>query len=222
MLLVGTGVGLYRFPLTGDEAGTLAHAGEISAASSDGQHIVVGLGTAFQIAALGDSLRFIGDPVEEGSRVVDVQWSRPDLVWVLTEDRLGAYKVDSAGVATLLGADSLPATGRRLAIEDSTALIAAGAGGVFAVNIADPSAPKAIANWSGARFAYDATLVHGLAYLAAGPEGLYVLTLGPAGFGPRGLDRDAGFVAAVKTDGQSIYLIDRTGGVLRRMPALLQ
>ena len=222
-LLVGTGVGLDRFPLTGDEAGTLAHAGEISAASADSSRVAVGLGTAFQIAALEqDSLRFFGDPIEEGSRVVDVQWGRGDILWVLTEDRLGAYRVDTAGVATLVGADSLPATGRRLAIEDSIALIAAGAGGVFAVSLSDPTAPKTLANWSGARFAYDATIVHGIVYLAAGPEGLYILDLSPTGFSARGLGRDAGFVAAVKSDGKAIYLIDRTGGQLRRITALGQ
>lgn len=220
-LLVGTGVGLYRFPLTGDEAGTLAHAGEISAASTDSSRVAIGLGTAFQIAALEqDSLRFFGDPIEEGSRVVDVQWGKKDILWVLTEDRLGAYRVDSAGAATLLGADSLPATGRRLAMDDSIALVAAGAGGVFAISLSDPTAPKTLANWAGARFAYDATIVHGIAYLAAGPEGMYILDLNATGFAARGLGRDAGFVAAVKSDGQSIYLIDRTGGLLRRIPAL--
>lgn len=219
-LLVGTGVGLYRFPLTGDESGTLAHSGEISATSADSAYVAVGLGTAFQIATVGDSLHFLGDPVEEGSRVVDLQWTHPDLLWVLTEDRLGAYRIDSAGTAKLIGADSLPATGRKIAIEDSIALIAAGAGGVYAVSLADPTAPRTLANWSGARFAYDVALIHGLAYLAAGPEGLYVLNLGATGFTPRGLARETGFVAAIETDGQSIFLLDRTGGVLRRIPAV--
>jgi hypothetical protein len=55
-------------------------------------------------------------------------------------------------------------------------------------------------------------------YVAAGPEGLYVLRLTALGFTPVGLSRSLGFVAAVEAGPDAIYLLDRAGFTLRRVP----
>jgi hypothetical protein len=217
-LLVGTAVGLYRFPLTSDEPGALAYPGEISALSADGQLLLVGLGPEIRLLRVADTLEAVADSLPEEARVVDLAWEGSRRFWVLTEDRLAAYDVDPAGAATPRGALTLSAVARRLTLADSTALIAAGSGGVYAVDTRDPDHLAELANWSGARFAYDVAVLHDRVYVAAGPEGLYVLRFTGHGFTPVGLSRNLGFVAAVEAGPDAIYLLDRTGLALRRVP----
>ncbi len=218
-MFVGTGVGLYRFPLRGDAPGTLAHPGEISAMSGYGEITAIGLGPDFQLVRIADSIIPLGDPVPEMSRVVDLAWQSSELLWVLSEDRLASYAVRSDGGVSERGEFVLPSIGRRFAIADTVAVIAAGSGGIYLLDIRNPDEPTEISNWSGARFAYDATIAGGLIYLAAGPEGLYVTRLEEGRIIPVGLARQAGFVAAVEADGPWVYLLDRTGAMLRRVPA---
>lgn len=217
-LLVGTAVGLYRFPLATDEPGSLAYPGEISALSADGQLLAVGLGPETRLMRLGDTLEASTAPLPEESRVVDLAWHGNDRLWVLTEDRLAAYDVDAVGVATARGAFEFPGVPRRLTLADSLAFVSAGSAGVFALDIRDPDHPTELSNWSGARFVYDAAVLHDRVYLAAGPEGLYVLRLTGEGFAPVGLSRNVGFVAAVEAGPDAIYLLDRAGLALRRVP----
>jgi hypothetical protein len=218
LILVGTGVGLYRFPLRGEELGTMAHPGEISAVSGDRRFTALGLGPDFQITRVADSVEVMGDPVAEDARVVDLAWHGDGTLWVLTEDRLASYSVAPQGEVEFRAEFVLPSIGRRLALSDTLALVAAGSGGVYALDIQDPSQVVEVANWSGARFAYDATLAGGQVYIAAGPEGLYVARIEQGRFVPVGLARGIGFIAAVEADGESVYLLDRAGLVLRRVP----
>lgn len=219
MLLVGTPVGLYRFPLRGDAPGTLAHPSEISALSADGRMVAVGFGPDLQIARTGDSLVPLGEPVQELSRVVDLAWQGSDLLWVLTEDRLVAYAfAPSSGALAERGAFEFPALARRFALRDTMAVVAAGSGGAYLLNIRDADAPAEITNWSGARFVYDVTEAMGRFYIAAGPEGVYVMRTEGARLVPVGLARQMGFVASVESDGESVYLLDRAGAVIRRIP----
>jgi hypothetical protein len=217
-LLVGTAVGLYRFPLGTDEPGILAYPGEISALSADGRLLLVGLGPEIRVLRVADTLELVADSLPEDARVVDLGWAGERRFWVLTEDRLAAFDVDSSGTVTPRGALALSAVARRLTLTDTLAVIAAGSGGVYAVDIRDPDHPAETANWSGARFAYDVAFLHGRAYVAAGPEGLYVLRLTADGFTPLGLSRHVGFIAAVAAGPDAIYLLDRTGLALRRVP----
>lgn len=216
-LLVGTGVGLYRFPLWDETPGALVHNEEISAVSTAGTWVALGVGPAFQIGTFEDTIAPVAEPIEEFTRVVDLAWSSDDLLWVLTEERLASYAIDSQGTASYLGEFTFPTTGRRISLDDTLAAVAVGSGGVYVLSIADPSSPKELTNWSGARFAYDVALTRGHVYLAAGPEGLYVLRLEGDRFAPVGLARNLGFIAAVETDGESVYLLDRAGRMLRRV-----
>jgi len=216
LLFVGSAVGLYRFPLLGEDPGTLAYPNEISALSDDGSRLALGIGPAVQLARIGDSLEVDGDPVPEDTRVVDLAWQDDSLLWVLTEERLASY-VREGDTLRLLGALPFPTLTRRFVLTDTLALVAAGSGGVYAVDVRDPSAPVELANWSGARFAYDVAALDGTIYVAAGPEGLYILRLAAEGFQPIGLSRGVGFVAAVAASPHAIYLLDRTGIKLRRL-----
>jgi hypothetical protein len=219
LLLVGSAVGLYRFPLLGEDPGTLAYPDEISALSADGALLALGTGPAVQIVRMGDPLETAGEPVPEDARVTDLAWQGDSLLWVLTEERLASYAWDADSLRPL-GAMRLPTIARRLSLGPTIALIAAGSGGVYAADVRDPRAPSELANWSGARFVYDAAVRGDTVYVAAGPEGLYLLRLGPQGFESIGLSRGLGFVAAVEAGRDAIYLLDRTGIVLRRLDPL--
>lgn len=216
-LLVGSSVGLYRFPLRGEEPGTLAYPGEISALSGDGGYLAIGLGLNIQLARVADdSIAGLGPRVPEQARVMDLEWQGANVLWALTEDRLAAYTWTGDSLEPR-GALPLPVIGRRVALMDSVALVAAGSGGVYAVDIRDPAAPVELANWGGARFAYDVATLASTVYIAAGPEGLYALRLAPDGFVPLGLSRGVGFAAAIEAASDALYLLDRAGGVLRRI-----
>ena len=216
LLLVGSAVGLYRFPLRGEDPGTLAYPGEISAVSGRGSTLLLGLGLGVQLAQVRDSIEATGPSLAENARVVDVAWQDQQTAWVLTEERLAAYRVAGDSLE-LRGSVAFPSLARRVTIADSTALVSAGSGGLYAIDIRNPDAPTEIANWSGARFVYDAAWRDGTAYVAGGPEGLYLLRLTAAGFAPVGLSRGVGFVAAVEAGPDAIYLLDRTGTALRRL-----
>jgi len=218
-LLVGSAVGLYRFPLRGDDPGTLAYAGEISALGQEGSDLLLGLGLDVQLARFRDSIEAAGPARAEEARVVDVAWQDAATVWILTEARLAAYGVQGDSL-TARGAVAFPSLARRVTIADTLALVAAGSGGLYAIDIRNPDAPVEVANWSGARFVYDAALRGQTAYVAAGPEGLYVLQLAGDRFAPVGLSRGVGFVAAVEAGPDAIYLLDRTGAALRRLDPL--
>jgi hypothetical protein len=181
-----------------------------------GTMLLLGLGLGVQLARIDDSIAAMGPGLTENARVVDVAWQDQSTAWVLTEERLAAYRVVGDSLE-LRGSIEFPSLARRVTIAGSTALVAAGSGGLYAIDIHDPDAPTEIANWSGARFAYDAALRNGTAYVAGGPEGLYILRLTAAGFAPIGLSRGVGFVAAVEAGPDAIYLLDRTGAALRRL-----
>jgi hypothetical protein len=220
LLLVGTGTGLYRFQIRGDEPGVLVYPGEISAIANTGNRLALGLGPDLQLGQVDDSVETIGSLLAGDARVVGLVWQSPTRFWALTEDELAVYDVTQDSVPTKVGAVSFPSLGRRLALQDSLAFVAASSGGVFAVNIRDPASPVEVGNWSGARFAYDVAVLRDLVYVAAGPEGLYVLRFTGTGFTPVGLSRSLGFVAAVEVADGAVYALDRNGGVLRRIKPL--
>jgi hypothetical protein len=216
-LLVGTTVGLYRFPLATDEPGALAYPGDISAMSGDGL-MAVGLGPEVRILRVADTLETLSDSLPETARVVDLAWQDGRRLWVLTEERLAAFDVAEDGATVPRGATTFAGVPRRFTLTDSLAIVAAGSGGVYAVDVRDPDHPTELANWSGARFAYDVALAGDRVYIAAGPEGLYVMRLTDQGFSPIGLSRKLGFVAAVEAGPDAVYLLDRAGFTLRRVP----
>lgn len=220
-LLVGTTIGLYTFPLGGDQTlGALLAPGEVSALVLRADRVLVANGRQGVLGRIdGDSLQPIGAPREFATPVADLAWDdRGSLAWVLTESALIAVAVTDTGLADSVGAFALPAPGRRLDVKGDTVAVAAGEGGVFVLNVAAPGAPALLAQWSGARFAYDVALRQGVVYLAAGPEGLYVLDPGPeGGLVVRGLDRHFGFVSAVRVADGELFVVDRTGRALHRV-----
>jgi hypothetical protein len=221
-LLVGTATGLYGFALTGDRvSGSLLAPGEIAALDLRGDRALAASDGALRTARLaGDSLAAISTGHGFPTRVTDVAWDpERNVAWILTEITLFAFAMGDSGLADSLGAVELPGTGRRLAVRGTSVAVAAGEGGVAVYDGADPRALRETSRWSRARFAYDVALGPTDVYVAAGPEGLYVLLPQPDGtMQPLGLARNLGFVSALAVDGDYLILLDRSGGFLRRIP----
>jgi len=218
-LLIGTGTGLYLYDVAADSAGLRTLASATGAVAVREGRVAAAAGGAIHVGRLvGDSVAWASDTVVLTRRVTDLKWQNDSVLWALAETRLTAYVVAGDSAAHEVGAVDLTGLSRRLTITDSLAVIAAGAGGVFVVHVADPALPRIVSHWDKARYVYDVALWQGRIYAAAGPEGMYVLSFDGEHLQPIGVARDMGFVAALAA-GDALYVLDRTGGVLRRIEA---
>jgi hypothetical protein len=216
--LVGTSTGLYLFAVSGDAAGLRALDGEVSAVAMRGSRVAVTAGGMLRVGAVtGDSVHWRIDTLALNGRVADARWQDDSTLWLLTERQLASYRVPPDSAATLLASLDLEGPARRLTIRDTLAAVAAGAAGVYLVRVNDPTLPRVLAHWTEPRFVYDVALWDGNIYVAAGPEGLYVLRAGGGHLEAIGLARSVGFVAALAAGTDALYALDRTGGVLRRI-----
>lgn len=217
-LLVGTSTGLYLFAVSGDAAGLRAWDGAVSAVALHGDRVAVAGSGVLRVGTVaGDSVRWRADTLVLAGRVADARWQDDTTLWLLTDRQLGGYRVPLDSAARLLGTVDVEGPARRLAIQDTLAAVAAGAGGVYLVRINDAALPRVLAHWSEPRYVYDVALWGDNVYVAAGPEGLYVLRAGAGRLEPVGLARSVGFVAALAAGSDALYALDRTGGVLRRI-----
>jgi len=216
--LVGTSTGLYLFAVSGEAAGLRALDGEVSAIAMRGDRVAVAAPGVLRIGTVaGDSVRWRIDTLALAGRVADARWQDDSTLWLLTDRQLASYRLPADSPATRLASVDLEGPARRLTIRDTLAAVAAGAAGVYLVQINDPTLPRVLAHWSEPRFVYDVALWGGDMYVAAGPEGLYVLRPGVGRLEAIGLARSVGFVAALAAGSDALYALDRTGGVLRRI-----
>jgi hypothetical protein len=217
-LLVGTSTGLYLFAVSGDAAGLRALDGEVSAVAVRGERVAVTSGGMLRVGTVaGDSVRWRSDTLALTGRVADARWQDDSTLWLLTDRQLISYRVPADSAATRLASVDVEGPARRLTIRDTLAAVAAGAAGAYLVRVTDPTLPRVLAHWSEPRFVYDAALWGDNIYVAAGPEGLYVLRPILGGLEAVGLARSVGFVAALAAGSDALYALDRTGGVLRRI-----
>jgi hypothetical protein len=220
-LLVGTTTGLYAYPLGGAEvAGGLVASGEVAAMDVRGDRALLAVhGQLVEARLWGDTLAVPRGARSFESRVTDVLFdpARP-IAWVLTESALIALAAPDSGLADSLGSLPLPGSGRRIAAKGTELAVAAGDGGALHVDAGNPASLRITARWTGARFAYDVAFgVRGL-FIAGGPEGLFAVAPRDDGeMTALGLARGLGFVSALESDGPFLYLLDRSGSVLRRI-----
>jgi hypothetical protein len=183
-----------------------------------GSRVAVTAGGMLRVGTVtGDSVHWRIDTLALSGRVSDARWQDDSTLWLLTERQLASYRVPADSAATLLASVDLEGPARRLTIRDTLAAVAAGAAGVYLVRLNDPTLPRVLAHWTEPRFVYDVALWDGNIYVAAGPEGLYVLRAGVGRLEAIGLARSVGFVAALAAGTDALYALDRTGGVLRRI-----
>jgi len=224
ILIVGTAFGLYRFPLAADVPGSLALSGEMSALAL-GDHLVA-YADVFDVGLArldGDSIVAYGRPVERLARVTDLRWDARGRLWVVTEEAIALYSMAPDSEHLEMRSEApLRTPGRSVDFLGDVAVVATGSGGVIAFDSSHPDTLSEVASWTGARFAYDVAVEGSDVYLAAGPEGLYVLNWTGTALESVGLVRDLGFLAGVEAGPDGIFIIDRTGTFLRRLEPVSQ
>ena len=114
------------------------------------------------------------------------------VLWASTDHSLVALRI-TGDCLVKIGSVPLAGSGLRFTIEQSLAAVAMGEKGVALFDIADPTQPKLKTVWTASHFAYDVSIDGARLYVAAGPEGVYLVDL--SGDAPRtiGLGPLAGF-----------------------------
>jgi hypothetical protein len=215
-MLAVTGTGVYSFDLSGSqEAGrmVLQEGGATLQPVAFDQVVLAdaGLVRRLRLTGRGSMLTLAEESRAPGMGLATALAYSPQagIVWSLAGERLVARTVELREV----GSVDLPAAGRSLAISGERAIIAAGASGLFIVDVREPASPRLLGQLRGIGFAFDAVLEGDTAYIAAGREGLLVVDVAdPAAPRVLGAARQLGFVGSVAlaSDGR-LYATDREG-----------
>lgn len=219
-LALGAVTGLYLFP-PNEGPGALVRPGEIGAAVATVDRVFIGTGSRVESAPLSADTSRTWPGVDVGATVRDLEVDLArNLVWAVSDSALVALRIagDSLALVSRTPIDSRP---RTLAVEGNRIAIALGEQGLRIFDAADAAAPTQTAVWEGARFVYDMSLAGPRMFVAAGPEGLYVLDISGEPV-VLGLARELGFAAAVASFGRFTYILDRSTNSVRRIESEFQ
>lgn len=217
-LVAGSPSGLYLFP-PGRGPGTVAHEGDVSAVAAASTRAFVALPGELAVVPLSlaeDTLLSLrGTPLS--SAASDLAWDPARaLLWAVTDQELLAFRAAGDSLVRVGGA-ALGGAGLHLALSGDTVAVALGTGGVRLFETKDPAAPVPILSWTHARFAYDVALDAGRLFVAAGPEGVFVIELRAGEPRALGVARGLGFATALASDRGYTYILDRRTNSLRRI-----
>jgi hypothetical protein len=217
-LALGSPAGLYLFPPR-QGRGTLIRAGVVGAAAASRDRVYFGVGDRLETAPItADSVRpWPGITLRMPLRGAVLDTVR-SVLWGITDRALVAIRARGDSLARI-SETPLAGGASQLAVHGNRAAIALGERGVLLFDVADPAAPRELARWTTARFSYAVSLDSTRLFVAAGPEGVYVVDVsGPT---PRtiGLARSLGFATALVSRGGRTYILDRRENTLRRIPS---
>ena len=85
------------------------------------------------------------------------------------------------------------------------------------IDITDAAHPKSRGDWTAARFAYDVSIDGQRLFVAAGPEGVYLVNLADATTQTIGVARALGFASAIVSHDGHTFILDRRTNALRRI-----
>ena len=215
-LAVGSPSGLYMFPPQAG-AGALVRPGDVAAIVGGMGHMYAAVDDRIEIAPLADdtSRTWPGITVTSPVHALGIDSAR-SLLWATTDRHLIAYRMDGDSLVRV-GAAPLESVGLRLAQSGDTIAVALGEQGVRLFDVSDPAAPRAVASWTIAHFAYDVAIDKQRLFVAAGPEGVYVVDLRTSPIHTIGLARGMGFATALASRRGYTYILDRRNVVLRRV-----
>jgi hypothetical protein len=206
--------GLYKFPI-GQGLGSKLRpspAGTVTAYKSDYL-----LGTGLRVERIpanteAEAASFPGVTLDDTVRAIRVD--EKSTTWALTSSSLYALRNEADSFA-VVGRVPLPSGARRLDVHNGVMAVALGDSGVRFLDVSEPSQPKTIAEWRGTSYVYDVAVYEGVAYVAAGIDGLARVTIGTA---PRldGLARELGFVVSVAVRAPDVWVLDRSGSAVVR------
>ena len=218
-IALGSPSGLYLFP-PGGGAGALVRGGNVDAAAATDHGVFFGVDDRLELAPFQVDTTRVWPGIALGAsgaaRDVAVDSAR-SLVWVVTSRDLRSYRVTGDSLLVPLGSTPLGGAGLRLAMTHDTIAVALGKHGVRLFDVSDAAEPRAIADWSAARFVYDVSIDEGRLFAAAGPEGVFVISLESGRPSTLGLARGLGFASALVSRGGYTYILDRRTNSLRRI-----
>jgi hypothetical protein len=215
-LALGSRAGLYLYP-PGSGPGQLVRRGSVNAIAAAETRIFVAFDNKVEsVPVKSDSVRdYPGSTLDAPIR--DLQLDEPRAVlWASTDHSLVALRITGDSLAPI-GSTALGGSGSRFTIAGPLAAVAMGEKGVALFDIADAAHPKLRTVWTGAHFAYDVSIDASRLYVAAGPEGVYLVDL--SGDTPRtiGVARSLGFASAIASGDGHTFILDRRTNALRRI-----
>lgn len=215
-LAIGSRTGLYIYPPV-KGPGVLVRRASISAvAAADTRIFIATENRVENVPVNADSIRiWPGTTLSAPVRDIVLDEARA-LLWASTDRELVALRITGDSLAQL-GSVPLAGVGLRVVIDRGTAAVAMGEKGVALIDISDPQHPKARGDWTAARFAYDVSIDGPRMFVAAGPEGVYIVNL--SGDAPQtiGLARSLGFASAIVSHDGHTFILDRRANALRRI-----
>ena len=215
-LAIGSGAGLYLYP-PARGPGILVRRASVNAVAAAETRIFVAIDNRVEsVPVQADSVREYPGSTLDGP-VRDLELDEPRAVlWASTDHSLVALRITGDSLVRI-GSMPLAGSGLRFTIRQSLAAVAMGETGVALVDISDPTQPRLKTIWTAAHFAYNVSIDGERLYVAAGPEGVYLVDL--SGASPRtiGLARSLGFAAAIVSGDGHTFILDRRTNALRRI-----
>jgi hypothetical protein len=138
------------------------------------------------------------------------------ILWAVTDQQLVSMRVHG-DTLTRIGGAPIDGGARRVAASQEMVAVAVGERGVRLFNVADPAQPQARRPWTVGRFAYDVSLDGSRLFIAAGPDGVFVVELHPTYIVTIGVARNLGFASSIVSRNGYTYLLDGRTNSLRRM-----
>ena len=215
-LALGSRTGLYIYPpLRGP--GVLVERANVNAvAAADTRIFVATENRVESIPVSADSVRKW--PGTTLSAVVrDIALDEPRAVlWASTDRELVSLRITGDSLVRI-GSAPLAGSGLRAVVDRGLAAVAMGEKGVALFDISDAAHPKLRSVWTDARFAYDASIDGPRLFVAAGPEGVYIVNIADDTTKTIGLARSLGFASAIVSHDGHTFILDRRSNELRRI-----
>lgn len=215
-LALGSRTGLYIYPPQRGPGVLVKRATVAAIAAADTRIYIATDNRVESIPVSADSERaWPGTTLAAPVRDIAIDEGRA-VLWASTDRDLVALRITGDSLV-VIGTVPLPGIGLRVVIDRSLAAVAMGEKGVALIDIADPVHPKTRASWTDARFAYDVSIDGQRLFVAAGPEGVYLVNI--SGDTPKtiGLARSLGFASAIASHDGHTFILDRRTNALRRI-----
>ncbi len=215
-LALGSRTGLYIYPPE-KGPGVLVRRANISAIAAADTRIFIATDDRVEsVPVNADSVRdFPGTDLGAPVRDVVLDEARA-VLWASTDRALVALRITGDSLVAI-GSVPLPGVGLRIVIDRGLAAVAMGEKGVALIDISDPMHPKPRPTWSDARFAYDVSIDGPRLFVAAGPEGVYLVNISTDSPKTIGLARSLGFASAIVSHDGHTFILDRRANALRRI-----
>ncbi|MBK5188097.1 MAG: hypothetical protein JJD97_07610 [Gemmatimonadaceae bacterium] len=215
-LAIGSRTGLYLYPPV-KGPGLLVRRIGVNAIAAADTRVFIGTDTRVEsVPVAADSVReFPGTVVRSPIRDLALDDARA-VLWASTDHDLVSLHIVGDSLVQI-GSIPLAGSGLRVALRGPLAAVAMGEKGVALIDISDATQPKLSSIWTTAHFAYDVSIDQSRLFVAAGPEGVYVVDL--SGDAPHtiGLARSLGFASGVVSHDGHTFILDRRTNALRRI-----